>query len=60
MSAEDVLKMRLVMDVQWAMVRLAALSGAAGCIDTLDEEYCDLWRKTRIFFREVMVDCTYK
>lgn len=47
---EEAPKMKLMIDLQWAMIRLAALSGAAGHIDELDKEYHDPWDEDLTLF----------
>ncbi|EHK23923.1 uncharacterized protein TRIVIDRAFT_67567 [Trichoderma virens Gv29-8] len=51
-SPEEAPKMRLVIDTQWAMIRLAALSGAVGHMDRLDKEYIDPWDEDDEHFKE--------
>ncbi|PNP60120.1 hypothetical protein THARTR1_00144 [Trichoderma harzianum] len=53
---EEAPKMKLMIDLQWAMIRLAALSGAAGCIDELDKEYHDPWNEVLALFTGYLED----
>ncbi|KAJ4861529.1 HNH endonuclease domain-containing protein [Trichoderma breve] len=47
---DDAPNMKIMIDLQWAIIRVAALSGAAGYIDELDKEYRDPWDEDAALF----------